>query len=78
MPPVLLVDLTHLDYIDSAGIAALYHAMEGLAPDGWLGLLNPSPTTVRLLTIAGLTAHRACRVFLDREEAEQALQGREP
>jgi anti-anti-sigma factor len=69
----LLLDFTHLDYIDSAGITFLYTSLDELPETAWLGVLNPGPGTAKLLTIAGLTGSPRFRLMCSREEAEQAL-----
>jgi anti-anti-sigma factor len=69
----LLLDFTHLDYIDSAGITFLYTSLDELPEAAWLGVLNAGPGALRLLTIAGLTGSPRFRLISGREEAEEAL-----
>lgn len=68
----IILDLTHVTYIDSAGIAVLYTAVEELPEGGWIGLLNVGPNTERILTLAGLPSQPSVRVFHDRRSAEEA------
>jgi anti-sigma B factor antagonist len=75
-PEVLLLDLTHLEYIDSSGLGLIFSIVERLPPSGWLGLMNPGPRTLRLIELVGLLNTPRCRVFLDRAELALALAAR--
>lgn len=68
-----LVDLTGCRYIDSGGLAVLLHASRNVAPDGWLGLVGPTPDVTRLFEIVGLTTLPEIRLFSSLEEARGAI-----
>lgn len=52
----LVLDLQGIDFIDSAGLRVLVRAREALRSNGSaLVLRSPSPNTLRLLEVSGLT-----------------------
>lgn len=50
------VDLAHLDFIDSSGLTALITGLKCLRDNGGdMTLRSPTPTTLKVFEIAGLT-----------------------
>ena len=69
----LVLDFAQVTFIDGGGLALLYDLVERCRDQEWVGILAPPPNMRRILEIAGLTAHRALRVFGTKEEALTAL-----
>jgi anti-anti-sigma factor len=72
-PGFLLLDVSAVDYIDSGGISVLARLLRSFRSRGWVGLIAPSPSVLRLLEIVTLACHEHMRVFEDADEAEGAL-----
>ncbi len=54
-PPVIVVDLKELDFIDSTGLSVLVRAHQRAQESGLeLGLVNPGTQVERLLSLTGL------------------------
>lgn len=70
---ILLLDLTDVSYIDSGGLSVLFTAGRRVRDVGWIGLIGPNPSVLRLLEIVGALADPAFRVFDDQAQAETAL-----
>ncbi len=67
--PGVIVDLSHLTFMDSTGIGVLVHGFKAArAHSGTLALVCPSQRLMRLFEIAGLTS--ALLFFGDRADAE--------
>jgi anti-sigma B factor antagonist len=73
--PVLLLDLSGVDYIDSGGLSVLFSQARKLEDDGWLGLIAPNANVHRLLEIVGVLADPRFKVLPDRPAARAALGG---
>jgi stage II sporulation protein AA (anti-sigma F factor antagonist) len=73
-PGFLLLDVREVEYIDSGGISVLARLLRTFKNRGWVGLIAPSPSVLRLLEIVALTCHEHMRVFKDVLEAEGALE----
>ena len=54
---MIIVDLTQLSFIDSAGIRALLQMNEACEADDRLRVVNGSPAVVRVLDISGVRHH---------------------
>lgn len=70
---LVLVDLTHVGYMDSGGISALFYGIRRLREKGWLGVIGPNHDLSRLFELVGLYADPSFRVFEDRPAAQEAL-----
>jgi anti-sigma B factor antagonist len=70
---LLFVDLTEVSYIDSGGLSVLFAAGRRVRDVGWIGLIAPNSSVLRLLELVGALADPAFRVFDDRSQAEDAL-----
>lgn len=70
---ILLVDLANVSYIDSGGLSVLFTAGRRVRDIGWIGLISPNASVLRLLELVGAVADPAFRVFDSREQAESAL-----
>lgn len=68
---IVLMDLAELRYIDSGGLSVLLRVMKRVRAGGWLGIVDPSPNVMTLLTVVVAPGH-GLRFFADREEAWQA------
>ena len=71
--PILLLDMTNLTFADSTILALVYDAMQDLPQGSWVGLIGPSPSLTRVLSLGGLTDHPSVRMFATREEARAAV-----
>lgn len=67
--PIVLLDLSEVDYIDSGGVSVLLSTVRRLRNRGWLGVINPNANVRRLLEIVGLTVDHGFRLFETRDEA---------
>jgi len=70
---VVLLDLSHVAYIDSGGLSVLLFGVRRLRDRGWLGVVGPNPNVMRLLEIVGLLVDPDFRIFGDLGEAETAV-----
>ncbi|MCX8033225.1 MAG: STAS domain-containing protein [Thermoleophilia bacterium] len=59
----VLLDVSQLSYMDSAGLSVLLAATRQLRGIGWLGVLNPNSDLRRLFELVGLTADPGFRLF---------------
>jgi len=59
----VLLDVSRLTYMDSAGLSVLLAATRQLRGSGWLGVVNPNSDLYRLFELVGLTADPGFRVF---------------
>jgi anti-anti-sigma factor len=71
--PIVLFDLTDVTYIDSGGLSVLYSILRRYDDGGWLGVVRPNPTILRMLEMIGLTEQTNFRVFASLAEAEEAF-----
>ena len=71
--PIVFIDLSEVDYIDSGGLSVLFSAGRRVRDAGWIGLLSPNASVRRLLEIVGALADPAFRVFDDQATALAAL-----
>lgn len=71
--PVVLIDLSKVDYLDSGGISVLLSGVRRLRDTGWLGVIGPNGNVRRLLELVGLLVDPSFRSFVDRPTAEAAL-----
>ena len=69
----LVLDFTHLVFLDSAAVSVIFRTLSGLSPEGWLAVLNPAPSILRLLRLVGLPEVADFRVFVSRQEMRTAL-----
>ncbi|MEO7718130.1 MAG: anti-sigma factor antagonist [Capsulimonas sp.] len=66
--PAILVDLTALEYLDSAGLGVLVAALKQVTDrDGQFGVISPSPIVARVLQVTGL-----CKLFTVFDDTAQA------
>jgi len=70
---VLLLDLSEVSYIDSGGLSVLFAAGRRVRDAGWIGLIAPNTSVLRLLELVGALADPAFRVFEDQGQAATAL-----
>lgn len=68
---VLLLDFAGLRYIDSGGLSVVLRHMTRLQSTGWMGIINPSPNVMTLLTVV-VAPGSSLRFFHDREGAIKA------
>lgn len=73
---IILIDLTHVSYIDSGGLSVLFSAQRELRENGWLGLIGPNADIHRLLELVGVFADPSMRVFENHQAALAAIAGR--
>jgi anti-sigma B factor antagonist len=73
--PIILLDMTDVVYIDSGGVSVLLSSVRRLRDRGWLGIVNPNANVRRLMEIVGLSLDEGFRMFKDRLEALEAVQG---
>lgn len=71
--PVVLIDLSKVDYLDSGGISVLLSGVRRLRDAGWLGVIGPNGNVRRLLELVGLLVDPAFRSFVNRSAAEAVL-----
>lgn len=69
----LLLQLTDCQYIDSGGVSSLLMLLRRVRPDGWLGVIAPSPDVKRLLDLVGLTLGPNFLVFTSLAEVKAYL-----
>jgi anti-anti-sigma factor len=69
----LLLQLTDCPYMDSGGISCLLSLLRRFRPDGWLGVVAPSPGVHRLLNLVGLTLGPNLLVFAGLEGVQAHL-----
>ncbi len=60
--PRIVLDLSQMTYVDSAGIAAIYQLIERLDGGKQIDMTGVSPNLWRILQVSGLTAHGAVRI----------------
>jgi anti-anti-sigma factor len=70
---VVLLDLGEVSYIDSGGLSVLFSAARRVRNTGWIGLVSPNASVLRLLELVGALIDPAFRVLKDRAEAEAAV-----
>ncbi len=73
--PVILIDLSDVNYIDSGGLSVMFSHARRLPESGWLGLIGVNGNVHRLLEIVGVLVDPRFRLFQDREEARAAVSG---
>ena|GEM_PF-4609700 len=69
----LVLDFTHLVFLDSAAVSVIFRTLARLSPEEWLAVLNPAPSILRLLQLVGLPEVANFRVFVSRQEMQIAL-----
>ncbi len=69
----VVLDFTHLVFLDSAAISVIFRTLALLSPEDWLAVLNPAPSILRLLQLVGLPEIANFRVFVSRQEMHIAL-----
>ena len=69
----LLLDLESCLYLDSGGISLLLDTLRRVRPQGWPGVISPSPDALRILSNTALTLDPNFRAFASEEEARAAL-----
>ena len=70
--PTVILDLSQLEYIDSAGLGVLVGGLKiASSCSGTLALVNPSPAIVHVLKVTGLD--RIFQLFDDEDVAEREL-----
>jgi anti-sigma B factor antagonist len=70
--PTVILDLSKLDYIDSAGLGVLVGGLKiASSYSGTLALVKPSPVIVHILKVTGLD--RIFQLFDDEDVAEREL-----
>lgn len=70
---IVLLDVAHVDYMDSGGISVLLSALRRLRDRGWLGIIGPSANVRRLIQIVGLSLDTSFKILEDAAAAEQAV-----
>ena len=70
---VIIVDLEHCTYIDSAGLAVLFSLVSGAREKGGrVAVVRPSTQVLRILQLTRLTDERGFQIFTDQESAQAA------
>jgi anti-sigma B factor antagonist len=70
--PTVILDLSQLEYIDSAGLGVLVGGLKiASSCSGTVALVNPSPAIVHVLKVTGLD--RIFQLFDDEDVAEREL-----
>jgi anti-anti-sigma factor len=72
----LLLDLEACPYLDSGGVSVLLDTLRRVRPDGWLGVVGPTPDVFRILSLVGFAVDPHFRVFASLDEARAALSDR--
>jgi len=70
--PTVILELSKLEYIDSAGLGVLVGGLKAASScSGTLALVNPSPAIVHVLRVTGLD--RIFQLFDDEDVAQREL-----
>jgi anti-sigma B factor antagonist len=69
----LLVDLTAVPYLDSAGAGVFLTLDRDMDPEGWVGVIGANSNLLRIFEIVGLTTRSSFRVFASGEDVPAAL-----
>jgi anti-anti-sigma factor len=69
----VLVDLSECQYLDSAALSVFLSALKALAPNGWLGFVDPSTQVLRLIQIVGIDSHDRVKIFESQEAGLEFL-----
>jgi anti-anti-sigma factor len=75
-PQQLVLDVTSVDYMDSAGLSLMFDTLGRFSPPGWLGIVNPNSSVRRLFEMTGLTERQTLIMFADVNAAGRALRGK--
>lgn len=70
----VLIDLSAVPYVDSAGLSVLSRVLALCRGEGWLGVIAPSPNVFRLFEIAGITTRQSMVVLKDEEAVPAYLE----
>ncbi len=71
----LVLDFTHVNYLDSGGIGVLFSAMKQLVPrNGHMGIVCQDQNVIRILELVGLFDERTnVALFSDRDNASEMI-----
>ena len=69
----ILFDLEACPYLDSGGVSVLLHTLKRVKPGGWLGVVDPTPDVLRILSLVGFGMDPNFRVFAGLDEARAAV-----
>ena len=69
----LLLDFTHVEYIDSGCIGLMWALFKSLAGHGWMGVIGANVNILRILSVVGLVEDDTFRLFATREDVELVL-----
>lgn len=72
-PEALLLEVSGLDYIDSAGLNVLFDVVRLVKGGAWLGLVAAQTHVARLAELTGLTEHKHFRLLADLTDVPRAL-----
>lgn len=67
----ILLDLSHVEFVDSSGLGAMVSSLKTLGKDGDLMICGVGKTVMSLFQLTRM--NRVFRIFPTREEAVQAL-----
>ncbi len=70
--PRIVLNLSKLNYIDSAGIAAVYQLIERVDGGKEIEMTGVSPNLWRILQVSGLTAHGGVRIAPQEKSSSQS------
>lgn len=73
---VVVLDCTHLTFIDCGFVEVLRRMLEKVPEGGWVGCLNMSRNPTRVLTLTGLTRHAHIKHFASVQQLQKALEQR--
>ena len=69
----LVIDLAECPYLDSGGLSVFLFAVRDAGEQGWLGVIGPNPSLLRLFEIVGLMSDPKFRIFRSQDEAATTL-----
>lgn len=78
IPPVLLLELSDVSYIDSGGLSLLFEIVRKYPEPGWVGLVGVRANVARILELTGFGDLPGVRLLPDLKAAAAALAGASP
>ncbi|WP_081906727.1 MULTISPECIES: STAS domain-containing protein [Actinomycetes] len=78
VPAGLIIDITEVDFLSSAGMAALVTAHENIAPTGKFGVVADGPATERPMRLVGLDKTILMYATVDAAAADFAEESNDP
>jgi anti-anti-sigma factor len=78
VPTGLIIDITAVDFLSSAGMAALVTAHENIAPSGRFAVVADGPATARPMRLVGLDQTIVMYSTVDEAAADFADESKDP